>query len=303
MVSVIFIGLFALIGLGALVTTFIVKPKNSFKTNPKVIAGSVAASALVLSLLTWVISSSFIVEARTVGIVTEFGQATGVVQPGYYFLPPWATVTEFPTSNQPLDLNSLDDNKEGRPIKVKFDGGGTGYVHANVNWKVRGNDEAIKLWEEWKDFDKVTNQVVSKEVITEAADITGAYEPQEAVRSVNYNKIADAIKKNLNTELAGKGIKINEVNVMGIDVDDATQARINKQAAAKADIVTAQANQERAVIDNETKRMTQDSLTPAALTDQCLKMVNSWDVNKNGNLPAGFSCFGGVGLPLSVPVR
>jgi regulator of protease activity HflC (stomatin/prohibitin superfamily) len=301
--AVIFIGLFLVIALIGLAVAVFSKNNEQYEVSPRAVGGGVTAVFLILALGVYLFSSIFSVEARTVGIVTEFGKATGTVQPGFNWLAPWAEVTEFPTSNQPLDLNSIDDNKEGRPIKVKFDGGGTGYVHVNVNWKVKGNDEAIKLWEEWKDFEKVTNQVVAKRVITEAADITGVYEPQEAVRSLNYSKIAKEIKDNLNKKLSGNGIQVSDVNVMGIDVDEATQARINKQAAAKADIVTAQANQDRAVIDNETKRMTQDSLTPAALTDQCLKMVNSWDANKNGPLPAGFSCFGGAGLPLTVPVR
>jgi regulator of protease activity HflC (stomatin/prohibitin superfamily) len=301
--SLIFIGILLLIGLIGLAVAIFGKNDNDYDVSPRTVGAGVAGVFLVLSLITWLASSIFSVEARTVGIVTEFGRATGTVDPGFNFLAPWAEVTEFPTSTQNLDLDGLDGDNEGKAVKVKFDGGGTGFVNVNVNWKVKGNDEAINLWNEWKDFDKVKDQVVAKRVQTHAADVAGTYEPQEATESVNYGKIADDIKSKLNAELAGRGVEVTDVNVMGIDVDKETQARINKQAAAKADIVTAQSNQERAVIDNETKRMTQDSLTPAALTDQCLKMVNSWDVVKNGNLPAGFSCFGGAGLPLTVPVK
>lgn len=300
--SVIFIGVLLLIGLIGLVVAIVSKNNDNYEVSPRAVGGGVAGVFLVIALIVYLASSIFSVEARTVGIVTEFGQATGTVNPGFNFLAPWAEVTEFPTSTQNLDLDGKDGDGEGKAIQVKFENGGTGYVNVNVNWKVKGNDEAINLWKEWKEFDKVKDQVVTKRVQTHAAAVTGNYEPQEAIKSVNYSKIADSVKAELNKELAGRGVEVTDVNVTGIDVDDATQARINKTAAAEADVATAQANQDRAKIDNETKRLTQESLTGPALIDQCLKTVNSWDVNKNGPLPAGFNCFGGS-IPLAVGVK
>lgn len=297
MLAIVLIGVFLLITVAA----FIVSRKS--EGEDRTVATTIASLALVLGVVFYLSNAIFSVEARTVGIVTEFGQATGTVNPGFNILPPWAEVTEFPTSTQNLDLDGQDGDNEGKAIRIKFDGGGTGFVNVNVNWKVKGNDEAIKLWNAWKDFDKVKDQVVANRVYTHAADVTGSYEPQEAIKSQNYGKIAATMKKNLNEELKGQGIEVTDVNIKGIDVDRDTQNRINKQIAANADVTTAEANQRRAVIDNQTKQLTQESLTGPALVDQCLKIVNAWDVKKNGNLPAGFSCFSGEGLPLAVGVK
>lgn len=301
--SVIFIGILVGIGLVGLAVAIISKNNGNHEVSPRAVGGGVAGVFLVIALVVWLASSIFSVEARTVGIVTEFGQATGTVQPGFNFLAPWADVTEFPTSTQPLDLNGKDGDSEGKGVPVKFTGGGQGWVNLNVNWKVKGNDEAIKLWNEWKDFDKVTNQVVIPRVRTHASVVAGAYNPAEAVNSENNTKMANAIKDKLNDELNGKGIEVTDVNVGGVDVDADTQKRINSKAQKTTDLDNAQLDQQRAVIDNETKRQSQDLLTPQALIDQCLKLTDKWDVAKNGPLPANWTCVGGNNLPLAVGVK
>lgn len=301
--SVIFIGILVLIALIGLVVAIVSKNNDDYEVSPRAVGGGVAGVFLVIALIVWLASSMFSVEARTVGIVTEFGQATGVVQPGFNFLPPWADVTEFPTSTQPLDLDSSDGKEDGAGVGVKFEGGGQGRINLNVNWKVKGDAEAIKLWNAWKDFDKVTQQVVIPRVKTHAAFVAGSYKPSDAVNSQNNPKMADAILLALNEELNGQGIEITDVNVAGVDVDDATQKRINSQAQKQTDIDNAKLEQDRAAIDNKTKQDSQALLTPEALIDQCLKIVNAWDVNKNGQLPAGFNCFGGAQLPLAVGVK
>jgi regulator of protease activity HflC (stomatin/prohibitin superfamily) len=302
MVAIIFIGLFALLTLVGIGVLVFAKNNDRYDVSPKAVGGGFAAVFLVLTLSVWLFNSVFSVEARTVGIVTEFGKATGTVQPGFNFLAPWAEVTEFPTTAQPLDFSGTDGT-EGQGVPVKFAGGGQGWININVNWKVKGDDEAIKLWNSWKDFDKVTNRVVVPRVRDHAAFVAGSYGPLDAVNSENNPKMAKAIKDKLNAELKSQGIEVMDVSVGGVDVDEATQKRINSQAQKKTDIDNAKLDQERAVVDNETKRQSQELLTPQALIDQCLKITNNWDVNKNGPLPANWNCFAGGGLPVTVGVK
>lgn len=297
MLAIVLIGVFLLIT----VTAFIVSRKS--EGQDRTYATGIASIALVIGVVVYLSNAIFSVEARTVGIVTEFGQATGTVNPGFNLLAPWAEVTEFPTSTQSLDLNGKDGDDEGKGVEVKFTGGGQGWVNLNVNWKVKGNDEAIKLWNAWKDFDKVTNQVVVPRVSSHAAVVAGAYAPKEATNSENNAKMAKAIKDKLNDELRGQGIEILDVNVRGVDVDEATQKRINSQAQKQTDIDNATLEQQRAGIDNTTKQENQDLLTPQALIDQCLKITNNWDVKKNGQLPSNWNCFTGQQLPLAVGVK
>lgn len=297
MLAIILIGLCLIIG----VVLFIVARRT--EGEDRTIAKAVGSAVLVLGVVFYLSNAIFSVEARTVGIVTEFGQATGTVNPGFNLLPPWAEVTEFPTSTQSLDLNGKDGDDEGKGVEVKFTGGGQGWVNLNVNWKVKGNHEAIKLWNAWKDFDKVTNQVVVPRVSSHAAVVAGVYAPKEATNSENNAKMAKAIKDKLNDELRGQGIEILDVNVRGVDVDDATQKRINSQAQKQTDIDNATLEQQRAAIDNTTKQQSKDLLTTQALIDKCLNTTNNWDAKKNGPLPSNWNCFTGQPLPLTVGVK
>src|ERR1044072_970353 len=138
MAAVIFIGIFVLLALGALIAAKFLPAtlteERGYNRRETVVARPrlyALLSAFVLALIAgviWFSNSAFNVEARTVGVVTEFGKAVDTVEPGFHFLPPWAEVTEFPTSNQNLDLDGSDGDDQGTPVPVKFDGGGTGSV-------------------------------------------------------------------------------------------------------------------------------------------------------------------------------
>jgi prohibitin 1 len=262
-------------------------------TNPKFAAFVTAGVALVLTLVVFFLTSITSVEARTVGIQTEFGKSVGTLSPGFHMTAPWSEVTEFPTSTQNLDLDGSDKDDQGTPVKVKFDNGGQGAVNLDVNWRVESNDKAQALWNAWKEWEKVEGNVVKPRAISSTAQVVGAYSPQDATNSSNNETIAGDIKSKLNGELARYGIKVDDVNLKAIDVDANTQARIDKNAAAVADIDTAKAKQDRARIDNETNKLKaqSQSLSPGALVDKCLDVVDAWDVKKNGNLPAGWNCF------------
>ena len=82
----------------------------------------------------------------------------------------------------------------------------------------------------------------------------------------------------------------------GISLDDRSQASLDKIVTANNDIERAKAEQLRAKIDAETAKIREQggSLAPAALQRYCLEVVNNWNVNQNGPLPAGFTCGGGA---------
>lgn len=313
MTAVVFIGTLLLITLGLFVGGFFAPAKTYTRTRyssdpivsgrPKLYVFIAAGVLLALTFVVWFSNSAFNVTSRTIGVVTEFGKTTDTVEPGFQFLAPWAQVTEFPTSTQNLDLDGSDGDDQGRPVRVKFDGGGTGSVDVNINWAVQGNDEAKNLYNQWKEFDRVTDVVVTPRAKESVAAQTGKYLPEDAVKSQNYANIARDIKTALNEQFANKGIRVTDVNILGVNVDKDTQARINKRAAARSDVDLAKTRQEKAVIDNETKKKSQATLTGPALVQQCLDMVNNWSVAKNGHLPAGFSCFSSGDLPLAVGVK
>lgn len=295
--------LIILLGLtvGAFVVAFFV-PRVDGPDKPRRYVRFAGSGLAVVFAIVFLANSMNNVSARTVGIVTEFGKATASVDAGFHFEPPWAQITEFPTSNQVTDLDATDGSPD--VVQAKFDGGGTGFVNTNVTWQVETNEKAVALWNNWKDFDKVSSMVVKPRVQSVVAKVVGEFGPKESVKSENYVKIESQIKTELQRLLAEYGIKVENVNVKRIDLDATAQDRMNKQVIADANVGIAKSEQERAKIDNETANLKAQSaaLTPGALIAECLKVTNAWDVQKNGPLPANWSCTGS-GLALTVPVK
>ena len=263
----------------------------------------VAAVPLVVFILIFLFSSMNYTTARTVGIVTEFGKATGTIQPGLNWTAPWADVTEFPTSNQVLDLDATND---GPNVTVKFKGanggGGSGFVNVNITWQVKNDNEAVKLWQNWKEFEAVKDNVVNPRGQAAVVEVFGRYTPEEAIDGNKLQQFNDEVKQSLSTALDSSGISVENVAIKRVDLSPEIQDRINKQVQAQADVQKAQIEQQRAQIDNQTNQLRQQSLTPEALIRTCMDVTNAWNVAQNGPLPASWNCFSGTTLPLSKAV-
>jgi regulator of protease activity HflC (stomatin/prohibitin superfamily) len=288
----IFLGILGLIALAVLVSGFLSKPdseRRGYDDLPvrKILLG-VGAGFAVLFAGFLIGGSMENVNARTVGIVTEFGKATGTLSPGLNWVAPWADVTEFSTGNQSLDLDATDGN--GGNVAVKFAGGGAGAANVNINWQVQDDNKATKLWENWKEFDIVADKVVNKQAQSVVYQVVGHYAPEDAVKSDNVAKINQEIKDQLNNVLATSGIRVENVAVMRIDLSPELQDRVNKQNQAVTDQQTAKTQQETAKIEAGTNEIKQKQLTPFTLMDKCLDIVNKWNVQNNGPMPAAGVC-------------
>lgn len=253
----------------------------------------------------WVSNAYVNVPARTVDIQTSFGKAVGTLSPGLNLIAPWSEATEFPTTNQTLDLDATDntDASKAAPVGVKFAGGGAGAINVNMNYQVQTDNAAVKLWENWKDFELVKQKVVNQKAQQTVAEVFGKYTPEEAVKGENIPKLADAIKESLNSKLAVDGIRVEDVNIKKIDLDGPIQDRINKQVEDQADNNRAVIKQQTAKTDAETNRIAQQNLTDPVLKNKCLDITNNWNVAKNGPMPANWQCGGAGSLPLTVPAN
>lgn len=300
MVAVGFIGFLILIGIIAGIVAY--KKRNDRDKEVKQIATGISVAGIVIAILIYCFASFNSVSARAVGIITEFGKPVGTVDSGPHWLNPWSDVTEFPTTNQSLDLDATDGN--GESVSVKFAGGLTGVANLNINWQAKDDESAVKLWNQWKEFDKVGDKVVKPRAQTITSNVIGSYDPIEAVKSQNNTKISKQILDDLNKDLESSGVVIEAVNVKGVNPDQALQDRINREAAANQNIDIARKEQDRALIDEQTNKSKQVSLSPGGLQAKCLEITNAWDQAKNGPLPANWNCNGQSGnIGLAVPVR
>jgi regulator of protease activity HflC (stomatin/prohibitin superfamily) len=293
--AIIFLGIFALVLVIGIATAMVGRGDTR-------IGGILAAVvAAILFGITFVANSVTNVEARTVGIVTEFGKATGTVSPGFNWVAPWASVTDFPTSNQVLDLDTTDEDPgSGHNVAVKFKGGGEGWVNVNITWQVQTDDKAVQLWNNWKDFELVKKNVVNPRGQGIVAEVFGRYAPEDATDGQRLPDFNKEVMDSLNKTLASSGIVVENVAIKKVDTSGPIQERINNQVKALADQNTSRIKQDTAKIDAETNKIAQQQLTPEVLANKCLDIVNAWDFAKNGPLPAAGICGGSIPLVKAV---
>lgn len=269
----------------------------------------VAGVSFVLLAIATAFSSFTTVDARAVGIQTAFGRYVDTIGPGPHWLAPWSSVEEFSTIIQTTDLNDLNGgndsvvvsfsapksyDEEGNVVEQSNTaGGGAGNINAVVRWKIsddQSNEGAKRLWENFKTFERTSEDLVLSESQNKIIDVANDYPAGEAV--VNNDKISDQVFKNLSDYLRPYGIVVDSVAIKKIVPDPETQAslqtivdNINKTAAAREE-------QKRSAVDNETtkQRREEGALDSDALVRYCLDVVNHWDVTKNGPLPATFNC-------------
>jgi regulator of protease activity HflC (stomatin/prohibitin superfamily) len=246
---------------------------------------TVAGSIALLVIVTLIFSATT-VGARSVGVQTAFGQYKGTLSSGFHWTAPWANVEEFSTRIQPLDLDGNDS------IGVNFQGGGQGSVETTVRWYI-DTDNAEKLWQKYKSFDNVRDQLVKSAAKDSFRVIIGKYSPNDARSGENLRPITNLVKDDLDKTLAAYGVKVDSISVKGIALDSATQKSLEKVVVANNDIERAKSEQERAVIDAKTAEIREKAgvLSGPALVRYCLEVTNAWDTSKNGPLPAGWNCF------------
>lgn len=244
--------------------------------------------------------SATTVSARAVGIQTSFGRYQDTLTNGFHMTAPWSSVEEFSTQVQWLELNGAKDNSVGG-TEVNYQGGGKGVVDATIRWRI-DPDNADDLWRKYKTFEAVRDQLVQSASRDSIRVIVGAYAPNDARAGENLRKITGAVQTDLGGQLRDDGIQIDSVSVTGVFLDDVTQKSIEQIVQAENAVKKAEADKQRAIIDNETANLRAKSaaLGAGALQRYCLDVTNNWDASKNGALPATWNCF--ASTPASVVV-
>lgn len=267
----------------------------------KNLVGFVVAGVSIIALLLLTIFSSFTtVDARKVGIVTSFGQYRTTLNSGPHWTAPWAHIEQFSTTLEPANQEVNVTFSQGvridpvtkKPVKVVA-GGGKGTIVATARWQISddtGNKGAEALWRKYRTYDKVTTDLVQKSFYDKIANVANDYEAGVAV--VSQDEISKKVKTELAAEVSLYGVIIDSVSITQVALDGGTQAAVDNIYKSEQEIKTAANRKARAIIDAETVELQQaaGSLSPQANQRFCLDIVNNWDNDKNGALPATFNC-------------
>ena len=293
MLYLIIAGVLILALIGALVgwasTRKSIDPSHELLPAAGVLAGLLGAVTLVFSIT--------IVDARAVGIQTSFGRYADTLTNGFHLVAPWSSVEEFTTIVQTADL----EGEQGVP--VTFAGGGSGKVNATFRWQITDNGSATgaqALWQKYRDFDNAQKTLVDREGRDAVLNVANDFTPNDA--RTKQDVIGGQVKARLTERLAGYGITIDSVSILSMGLVARTQASLDKIVAAQNDVERAKADNQRAKDDAETVKLREaaGALSLPANIRYCLDVVNSWDVAKNGPLPATFSCGLGGDTPVIV---
>lgn len=250
----------------------------------------IAAGLVAAFVLTTLAFSATTVDARAIGIQTSFGKYQGTLSNGFHLTAPWSNIEQFSTQVQYLDVND---------VPVSFAGGGGGTVNATIRWTINA-DKAQNLWQKYREFDLVRDRLVQSSAKDAVRTSVAPFTPTEAKDGANLAKVAEAIKASVQAAVDDDGVNIDSVSVTNVALDSRAQESLNRIVEATSNVERAKAEQERAVIDNTTAELRQQSLTPEANLRYCLELVNNWNVEKNGNLPATFNCGLGGDTPVIV---
>jgi hypothetical protein len=266
-----------------------------------------AGAALTVALILTVLMAATTVGARSIGVQTEFGKYKSTLNSGFHWTSPFSQTEEFPTTLQPTTVDKVkvvfsapqDESDKSKAVA----GGGTGTVGATARWSISDDQDnlgAKALWQRYTTFDRVVSELVTPSLTSELSDAANDYPAGEA--SQKQTEIGKAVTDRLAVKLRPYGIIVDSVTVQPIALDKATQASLQRIVDNINKLEAAKIEQQRAIVDNETakKRAESGALSTANMQRYCLDVVNAWDVEKNGPLPATFNCGlgGGAGLLL-----
>jgi len=289
MVAIVFLVIFGLIIVAGIAATALGSTEDSK-------FGGIAAIVVGLLFfgLTWVIASAFYVEAREVGIVYEFGKSTGTEATGLQWDVPWSQVAKFSTANQPIDFDGENDRIKFNLAGADGTSEGEAWVNLNASWQITGDETAMRLWEDRKEFERVRNEVALPNIKSAIVGTMGRYNAQQANDSAKIPEFNKVLMEDVNKAVNGLGIKVEGIAVMRVDLSDAVKAKLEQKNSDKIQQDRAVIQQGTAVTEAETNRIKQQQLSPLVIQNNCLELTNNWNAAKNGPLPAGWNCLAGT---------
>lgn len=279
------------------------------------IAKWVTRGFLALTVLLIFNASATIVPTKKVAVVTSFGRTVGTLSNGLHFVAPWEKVTEFDAAIQ-TDSRTDDDLKDRvcKSTTVRLANQSLGCADSSIRWRIR-KDSADELYQDYRDFDKVRDSLVTRQLNAALTRVLAAYDPLSTLASegkldANYGELSDRVRAILagdpevrdDTGTIGDQIDVQSVLVPLITYDGQTQTKIDLFQAELAN--TRIALQRQATATNEARAndnlRTSVSDSPNVLVSKCLDTLN--DIVKAGqSIPAGFSCWPGGQSSVVVP--
>lgn len=265
-----------------------------------------AAIPLVLALTLGFFVTTAQVDAKNVGVVTQFKRPVGTEDAGWVWKAPWQGVTEIDGTVQ------TDEYKNDGCIYVRIGDGSRSCVTTTLRWRIVP-EKADVIFGDYRSDDptasfrdavistqfKSANQAVLAKynpvAELEVVDGSNAAQAAELSFAPDYDQIAADLEDQMDDRLGTDPLaEIVSISVSYVSLSDSTQKTIDDFIKAVGETrIAAQAKStatEQAAA-NETIQGSLDSNSTGVLQSRCIDAVNT-AIEKGYALPAGFNCLG-----------
>lgn len=264
-------------------------------------AAVVAALAGLLAIVLFIPACLAIVSTRNVGIVTSFGKPVGTMSNGLHVKWPWQKVPELNgtirTDNQ---VGGFDGGKCSGGTAVRLANNSTACVDNTIRWRIVPS-AGDALFRDYQNDANIRDSLVTRELNATLNAVFADYNPLDpkTVGGPNLTDLSEKVTKALQDKIKTQ-IEVQNVIISIVHFDGQTQERINAYQAQIANTRIAEESQRTASAQAEANRILASSVSndPAVLVARCLDLINS-----GKQVPVGFQCWPGSGLPVTIPAR
>lgn len=262
----------------------------------------VTVVAGVLAIVLFGFSCSTIVSTRNVGIVTSFGKPVGTLSNGLHMKWPWQHVPELSgtiqTDSQTGGFDSAGKCSNGTPVRLANNS--TACADNTIRWRIQPA-AGDTLFRDYLDDANIRDSLVTRELNATLNRVFATYNPlsADAASGPNLSDLSMQVTRQLQQQI-GAQIEVQNVIISIVHFDAQTQDKINAYQSQIANTRIAEESQKTAAAQAEANRILSASVSndPNVLVARCLDLVNS-----GKQLPAGFSCWPGSGMPVTIPAR
>jgi len=220
------------------------------------------------------------VDEGNVGVVTQWGDATGeVLQPGSNYIQPVRQKSnEITTRPQTVDMQGNDEvfiiTKDGQDV----------WVSLTVRYSVN-KDEAVTFFRQYKNIDQVVNRLiiptVTSNVRNEASDLT----TREVITREGRLALEATAEDSLRENFDGSGLQLEAVQVREVRLNDEFASKLEAVEIERTEreraLIEANTTAEEEVIvaegQAEANRVLSESLDDAVLTEQYINAIKDND--------------------------
>jgi regulator of protease activity HflC (stomatin/prohibitin superfamily) len=254
------------------------------------VAGRTAIGSVVLAIVFALNGGIGKVDTKLIGFELNGGKVVAVHKNGWYIVNPLHNM-------KTLDGAIQIDRYEGATAfsKVQTKNGSYASVNVSVSWQLSTEDAKAskELFTNYKDTDAIKGGLVDRRL---GAAVNAKFRTYDTLaigdQAVDPTSFGVEIANTLQASV-GDVIKINDVTIKNVVLDDATSAAlagINKETGRTR---TAQQGEQTALALAKNNRIVAESLKNGgflALLDECLKAINNATEKNSDALPEGFNC-------------